>query len=115
MSSAAVDEARALFAPAAEPSMHAEDAAAAAAGHSRSASPASSTHDDDSSRGARHTIRSRAGSRPTAAPAAATRYAMPAYATEDANTGPKGVIADARAYERAWRARRKSPARRQAL
>lgn len=40
-------------------------------------------------------------SHPTISPAANGNWHLPTSATFDANTGPKGVIADARAYERA--------------
>lgn len=96
MSSAAIDEVSRLFAEPKGPSMHPEDIQFQA--RSRSITPDSDSHHADavinngSHNQARYGITS-----------------QPSYSLSDANTGPKGVIADARAFERAWLARRKSP------
>ncbi|KAI9793856.1 MAG: hypothetical protein M1816_007108 [Peltula sp. TS41687] len=92
MSSAAVDEVSRLFSEPKGPSMHPEDMQLQ--DRSRSMTPESDSHHG--------TINNNDHSR-------AGITSQPSYSLNDANTGPKGVIADARAFERAWLARRNSP------
>lgn len=97
MSSAAMDEAAALFADGKGPSLHPEDALS----RSRSVTPESDNLGDEQS----HPPHASVGNG-SSYDAYTTNPAF--YAPDDANTGPKGVIADARAYERAWLARRRN-------
>lgn len=86
---AAADEAAALFAEPKGPSTHPEDVGAHSDVSSRSPSP------ETAAAGLTYGGRGRID---------ASSY----YSIDAANTGPKGVMADARAYERAWHARQKS-------
>lgn len=90
--SAAQDEVDALFANQVEKlDRHPEDAAQSPSDRSEPSSDVDeSPHLENGDK-----------SHPTISPAANGNWHLPTSATFDANTGPKGVIADARAYERA--------------
>lgn len=93
--SAAQDEFDTLFADKDRPSKHPEDEVAAASSETEDQAPEAydEKDDDDSEEPQQSSMRS--------------RYYLPKLRSQ-ANTGPKGVIADAQAFEQARRAQRRS-------
>lgn len=92
--SAAQDELDALFANQREKlTCHPEDALISSSDKSEPPSDNEDAHDSDNDNEDK--------SHPTVAPSKTSNWHLPTRAIFDANTGPKGVIADARAYEQA--------------
>ncbi|KAI9875371.1 MAG: hypothetical protein M1830_008574 [Pleopsidium flavum] len=89
--SAAQEEVNALFDQTEKLTSHPEDALQLSSDRSESSSDIENTHESESED----------KPHPTITPSTTSSWHLPPRTTSDANTGPKGVIADARSFERA--------------